>query len=478
MKSSVLFVGLAVVLAGCASVPPPRPLDAQASAQTLSARRLDDPGLAVALARVGLPAAASAPWTPDRVTVAALYFNPQLAQARATAAQAAAAATLAAQRTNPTLQLSPERVFSGGLGRAPWTVGLALLVPLLHPGEAAARDAMRQAETLAAQDQYAEAVWQTRSRAVAALRTLLLARREVDLAATTVRAERDFVAVAQQRLHLGEGDRGQLLAAELAAARAESALATRQADRVAARQALAAAIGVPVTALDGLRLGWPDLDAPPAPAALPPAALADDAAWNRLDLRAQLQRYRMAEAGLREAAGTRYPALAVAPGYVYDRGAHKWALGIDAQLPLFHGAGARIRAAVAARDEAAAAVLARQSQILHQLDGARAEYAQRYAAWRQLTAAAAAARATTARAEAQRAAGLIDRPAVLAARAVADQAALTATDAEGAALATLAQLEDAVQRPLWPASHLPDAAALAAPITTAAPAPTGEIHDR
>jgi len=478
MKSSVLSVALAVVLAGCASVPPPRPLDARASAQALSARRLDDPGLAAAFGRLGLATDPAAPWTPDRVTVAALYFNPQLAQARATAAHAAAAATLAAQRTNPTLQLSPEKVFSGGLGRAPWTVGLALLVPLLHPGEAAARREMRQAETLAAQDQYAEAVWQTRSHALAALRGLLLARRSVRLAQAVARAERDFVAVAQQRLRLGEGDRGQLLAAELAAARAESTLATRQADRVAARQALAAAIGVPAAALAGIALGWPGLDAPPAPAALPPAALADDAAWNRLDLRALLQRYRVAEAGLREAAGTRYPALAVAPGTIYDRGAHKWSLGIDAQLPLFHGAGARIRAAATARDEAAAAVLARQSQILHQLDGARAEYAQRYAAWRQLAVAAQAARQRAAQAEAQRAAGRIDRPGALAARAAADQAALAAADAEGAALASLAQLEDAVQRPLWPASHLPDAAALATSITTAVPAPTGEVHDR
>jgi outer membrane protein TolC len=148
------------------------------------------------------------------------------------------------------------------------------------------------------------------------------------------------------------------------------------------------------------------------------------------------------------------------------------------QLPLFHGAGARIRAAATARDEAAAAVLARQAQILHQLDGARTEYAQRYAAWRQLATAAHAAEQRAAQAEAQRTAGRIDRPAVLAARAAADQAALAAAVAEGAALTTLAQLEDAVQRPLWPVSHLPAAAALAESITTAAPAPTGEAHDR
>ncbi|MEO7127879.1 MAG: hypothetical protein ABI040_03290, partial [Rhodoferax sp.] len=58
--------------------------------------------------RLGLPGDVAAPWTPDRITVAAWYFDPILAQAHAAATRATADATVAAQRVNPTLSLTPE----------------------------------------------------------------------------------------------------------------------------------------------------------------------------------------------------------------------------------------------------------------------------------------------------------------------------------------------------------------------------------
>lgn len=113
---------LALSVAGCAAVSHAPAPDLQRQAQTLGARRLDDPGLVAAEARLHLPTSAHAAWTPDRITVAAWYFDPALAQARAGARRAEADAALAAQRTNPTLQLSPEKVFSGADVASPWVV--------------------------------------------------------------------------------------------------------------------------------------------------------------------------------------------------------------------------------------------------------------------------------------------------------------------------------------------------------------------
>ncbi|MDE2081479.1 MAG: TolC family protein, partial [Burkholderiales bacterium] len=189
MRAGAWALALAVGLAGCAAPPPaPPPPDLPQQARALAARRLDDPGLAAAQARLHLPTAADAPWTPDRITVAAWYFDPALAQARAVARQAEAEAARAAQRANPTLQLSPERIFSGAYAGSPWTVGAALLLPLLHPGEAAARRDIAAADTEQARDRAALAVWHSRVRAVAALRTLLLARQAQALAQTAAGA--------------------------------------------------------------------------------------------------------------------------------------------------------------------------------------------------------------------------------------------------------------------------------------------------
>lgn len=457
---------LSLALAACASMPGTRSPDLREQARALAGRQLDDTGLRTAEARLALPSAANEPWTPDRITVAAWYFDPQLAQARAGATRAAADAALAEQRVNPTLELSPEKVFGGATASSPWTIGIALLLPLLHPGEAAARRDVATADTDMARDRLALAVWQSRSRAIGALREVLLTRQAEALAtrvATTQAAYRNGV---RQRVAAGAGDRNAQLTAELEAQRSAADLSGRRAQRIAAEQALAGAIGVPWSALREATLMWPQLDAPPAPSALPAAALAQEAAWNRLDLAALLAQYRVADAQLRAAAGARYPTTSLAPGYIYDQGQRKFSFGVDVELPLFHGASARIRAAAAARDEAAAAVRARQSDILHALDAARADYTSRYDAWARMRLVSEAAQQVADGTRKRRMAGEADRGSERVAQAAAAQAELAALDALTTTLDSLGKLEDAVQRPVWPPSRLPGISATDDPISS------------
>ncbi|TAM92881.1 MAG: TolC family protein [Rhodanobacteraceae bacterium] len=450
---------LSLALAACVTAPVTRLPDLHEQARTLASRQLDDTGLRAAEARLALPSAANEPWTPDRIIVAAWYFDPQLAQARAGATRAAADAVLAAQRANPTLELSPEKVFSGATASSPWTIGIALLLPLLHPGEAAARRDVATASTEMAKDQLALAVWQSRSRSLGALREVLLTRRAETLAARVTTVEAAYRDSVRQRVAVGASDRAAQLTAELEAQRSAADLASRHAQRMAAEQALAGAIGVPWSALRDVILTWPQLDAPPAPSALPAVALAQEAAWNRLDLAALLAQYRVADAQLRAAAGTRYPTTSIAPGYIYDQGQRKFSFGVDVELPLFHGARARIRASAAARDEAAAAVRARQADILHALDAARADYTARYDAWTRMRRAAEAARQVADRAQRRRIAGEADRGSERVAQVTAAQAELAALDALTTTLNSLGTLEDTVQRPVWPPSRLPQASA-------------------
>lgn len=458
---SLFSAALALGLAACAAQRSEPAPNLRQQAGIWAARRLDAPGLASAETRLQLPSSVDSPWTPDRLTVAAWYFDPVLAHARASSARMAADAALAAQRANPTLQLSPEKIFNGSLGNSPWTIGAALLIPLLHPGESAARREIASADTVQARDRLALAAWQSRQRVVGALRGLLLARQAQALAQTVATAQADYRDGVRQRLAAGAVGRDALLASELDAQRAAAELTSRRAQSRAEEHALADAIGVPWSALRALPLAWPGLQTPPAPAALPPAALAQTAAWNRLDLAALLAQYRASAARLRAAAGTRYPATSVAPGYIYDQGRRKFSFGVNVELPLFHGAGARIRAAAAARDEAAAAVLARQAQILNALDAARADYTERYSAWQRMHAVATVARQRAARARRQRQAGQLDRGRETIADVASANAALVANDALVAALNSLARLENVQQRPLWPVSTLEPSSAAA-----------------
>ena len=78
------LIGLAVLttLAGCASYRP-RPVDLTKQAQRLEMRRLDDPELARYAAQLGRLPWPPAHWNRADLLVAALYYNPSLAIARA-----------------------------------------------------------------------------------------------------------------------------------------------------------------------------------------------------------------------------------------------------------------------------------------------------------------------------------------------------------------------------------------------------------
>lgn len=449
-------LALVALLGACASVPPPAPLDAAASAQALSARDLRDPALHAFVASVEPAASTGADWTPDRVALAAIWFDPVLATTRASAQRAAADAKANAERANPVLTLTPERIYHAATAGevSPWTITLSLALQLLHPGEGAAKQRIAADEARAADWDVADAVWKTRSRALAALRASLLATRALALAQRAADADSAWLASAQRRLAAGEGDRTELLLAQDAATRAAAAVQARRLADTDARHALAAAIGVPAAALADVAFEWPGLDAPPRPDAMDASSLGATAASDRVDLRALLVRYDIAEAQLRAAAGARYPQLGVAPGYIYDRGDRKYSFGVDVEVPLFHGADARIASAAAARDEAVAKVRQRQSEILDALDRARAGYVSRYAAWRALG----ATRDVAFDAERQAAAALRigsgDRPALLQAQARLAEADLAALDGLGGVLDGVAAIEDAVQRPLFPPSQL------------------------
>lgn len=446
---------IALLAAGCASAPPAAaPFDATANAQTWSARRMDDPALRAFIARSGAQADAD-DWTPERIGLAALWFDPALAAARASAQRTAADAKLASERANPTLTLTPEKIYHAAQAGevSPWTITLSLALQLLHPGEKAAKRGIEKGEIRAAEWDLADAVWKTRARALAALRSALFAERAVELAAQAAAADAAWQASAQRRVAAGEGDRTELFVTQDAATHAASAEQARRVAAVDAQQALAAAIGVPAAALQTVHSTWPQLDEPPAPDSLDPLAIGEAAAVNRVDLRALLARYDVAEAQLRQAAGTRFPQLGVAPGYIYDRGDRKYVFGVDVEVPLFHGADARIAAAAAARDEAAAKVRARQAEILGGLDRARSGYAQRHRAWQAALAVRAAAADAVRQADAALRVGSGDRPSLLQAQAKQAEADLAVLDAAAAAWDGLAAMEDAVQCPLFPSSR-------------------------
>lgn len=361
---------LSLLLTSCASVPS-RPIVPEISAAALDARSLDDPRLQAFLAASDAPTTPAALWDLHRLTLAAVFFHPDMEVTDARLAVAEAAIRTAAQRPNPSFNLTPQFNATNANPTA-WTIGTTINLLLELFGKREARTAEAKALAEAARFDIDSASWLVRGRVRSAMVALWSAERRATLVAQRRDLQVDLTGFVERRLALGEVS--SLDASRERASRDAAVLAVSDAARdvADARVSLATAIGVPVRALDGVRLDYAAITDAPPPADF--TTLRRVALTTRSDIQASLARYAASEAALKLQLANRFPNLSIGPGYQYDQGDNKFALSIQADLPIFNANGGPIAEAEARRREAAANFTALQAQVIGDIDRAIAAY--------------------------------------------------------------------------------------------------------
>lgn len=436
---------LSVLFNGCANYQP-KPLAPAQSAAQLEARRLDDAGL-----KNFLEQNSRAPknwpkkkWDLDSLTLAAFYFQPNLAVARAQWREAAAGIKTAAASPNPTVTVGPGYNFSAAAGIEPWMPFGSFDLPIETAGKRGKR--VSQAHHLAesARQNFIAAAWQTRANVRTALVDFVVASERAALVAEQFSAQQEISERQEQRLAVGDVSRADVTASRVALAKAQLDLSDAQAKCADARARLAEAIGVSSAALDDVKLDF-DL------AERAPKHLAGDdartlALCGRADVRAALADYAAAEDSLRLEIAKQFPDVHLNPGYQFDQGDHKWTLGLTFELPVLNQNQGPIREARARRETSAAKFTALQAQIIGELDRAVGELA---AARRQMKTSeelfSAAQQQKSARDGLK--AGATDKVDLLNSRIEFSAAALTRLDAQAKLQAAIGALENALQRP-------------------------------
>jgi cobalt-zinc-cadmium efflux system outer membrane protein len=118
-----LLTVLSLSPVGCARFQD-RPLNPADSAVRIEARTLSGSALRKFIESVFGRRTTAWPfktWDIDRLTLAAIYFHPDLALARAQAETADAATTTAAQRPNPSITVTPTWIRNLATAAVPWT---------------------------------------------------------------------------------------------------------------------------------------------------------------------------------------------------------------------------------------------------------------------------------------------------------------------------------------------------------------------
>lgn len=455
---AVVTAATTALLAGCAtrsSAPPAVPTEA---ASTVATRSLDNEGLRDFLRR-NLGREPSG-WDFETLCWVAFHYHPSLALARARWAAAEAEYVTAAARPNPVVGLVPGFSTNAPAGTSPWFPAINLDF-LLETGDKRARrsEAGRQ-RAEAARLEVMAAAWQVRAELRSALIDWRAAEKHATLAARAVQIQQQLASLLQQRLDLGAITGPEAAAARQAVLRAEAVAADTRGQVGPARNRVAAALGVPLSALDGIGLG----EVPSAP------DLADDALaqarrlalQNRSDVLASLAAYAAAVADLRLAVAGRHPDVHLDPGFQWDQGQDKWSVGLSFEVPVFNHHEGPIALAEARAQEAAAQVTATQAKAIAAIDGAVAAHAAAVERERQLSVLHASAERLRQLAEDRLRVGAADQAEVLDARLtlLADEVDLA--EAAAATARTAGQIEDALEVPF---PHLDSLLAQPAPAT-------------
>lgn len=439
---------LAALLSACVHYTP-RPRPPERIAVGFTQRTLSDPQLRALLERQ-LPARAwpRPQWDRADLLVAMLYFNDGLAAGRASARVATAGTRTAREHPNPTVTLMSE--YANQHDGAPLWLWAVVTDWLLDAG--ARRGARIALADLAAQRagyDLAELTWKQRGALRRAAADLLITEREIALRETVNTDRQAQLDMARRRLEVGAASRGDLDRLVRDALQDEQQLHDARRRASLARSALAVAVGVPVKVLAGLKLGWEQLDDPPAVDALQLERARDEALLARADVHGAVVAYGTAEQALRLEVARQYPDVHLGPAYTWDHGIRRYQFNLGLTLPLMNRNAGAIGEAEARREEAGAHLEATVALAWQEIDEA---IRQCQLARARLTEVRGPVYDAAQRIYAQTArgfdAGANDRTELVAARVAHTLAELQVLDAVRTAQEALATLEDALRRPL------------------------------
>ncbi|MHB8389330.1 MAG: TolC family protein [Acidobacteriaceae bacterium] len=452
MKPIAVWALLAALfLAGCAPYKyHAAPISPAALAQSLYSRSLDDPDLRSWMKQNADFQTSAWPlktWNLDSLTLAAYYFNPDLDVARANAASAEAAIQTAAMKPNPTVSAGPgyETV-----PEAPFLMGADFSLPIETAGKRGYRIASATHLSRVSRLQLAQTAWVVRSRVRSAFVDYLFAEKAAGLLRTEESLQSKYAQIIEIRFRAGEIALPEVTTARIDLTNLRQALRTAEGQVHTTHAALASAIGIPDSALDGKTLTWPDLDRLPGLASLPSRTIHQSAVLNRLDVQRALEQYEAAQSNLQLQAARQYPDINIGPGYAYEEGFNLISLNLSSVLPLRNHNQGPIAEAEAQRKVAGTQLLAVQSTVISDSDKALAQYAATYATLQESKHSVSELEQQQRTATHLLQSGETEQFTVIAAEvqtAVAERARL---DAQHQAQLSLGLLEDALQRPIDP----------------------------
>ena len=436
------------LLSGCTSFQP-KPITPSKTVDSLESRTLDSPGIRNFISRnLGQTACLTKSWNLSCLTLAAFYYQPDLDVARAQWGIAKAHVVTAGMHPNPSLGFSAQQNAVEPRGVEPWALFWNLGIPVETAGKRGYRIMQAKHLSSAARFDLASVTWKVYSRVRSGMINLYAARNEADILQKQVSSQQAMVQLRERRFQSGEISLPELSSARIALQNAMVTLNDSRSRESQAKIELASAIGI--TSLAGVTIDFSGMT--PNPQMLPAKAMRREALLNRSDVLSALAAYEATQNALQLEIATQYPDVRLGAGYDWGQG---WMLGLTLPLPLFNQNEGPIAEAEARRKEAAAAFTAVEARAVGEIDSALAAY---QAGARKLSEADGLLHDQRINQRVIRSrfkVGDVDQLALAASRDTLLSAELAHLGVVTGEMRSLGRLEDAVQRPFFPAAPLP-----------------------
>ncbi len=374
------------LLTSCSYLPyQAKPLDSQTITAKLINKDPSSPEFNAYLKSQGVTQLPIQSWGLNELTYCALFFNPSLDVAKAKWVAMQASINTANQRQIPSIngKLAHSNLKNGD--RSPWAYGLGLDIPLETANKRQIRTELASYEAEIAHIEVAQVAWQLRSQ----IATQLIDYHESVALAALLQKELDtqtaLLHMLDKRFKLGMLSSHEFNAAKLQQQKTLQALNAEQARSPALHTKLAASVGLTSEKFNTLHLMPLDLDvtlnkilAYNLNSAKKPNSLQSAALLNRLDIRAALARYAVAESKLKIEVAKQYPDISLSPSFAFEFGDSIWSLGISSLFNLFnqntHLNSSLIAEATRLREVEAAQFEALQAKVIGDLSQAQAIY--------------------------------------------------------------------------------------------------------
>ena len=427
----------------------PAPLNLPLAAENDIARRLDDPKVQTALVANGQDTTGwpDIVWNRDKLTTAMLSIHPEQQAARAKAAAALKRIQSGLKPSTPELNTTLEHHSQTSDGKnSPWAVGAGLQWQLVDASVTTALSDYASVETQDVALSVGETAWRLHTALSAALLEKQVALERARLAAKSLElalAREQSVAV-RERYGVASALEVQLTAQRLQDAKREAAEA--DAANVTAQTRLASALSVPFDTLNTMR--FEEWQTPVIPDAATTRQLA---LQNQLAFARERMQYNLAEAELKLQVAKQYPSFSIGPGLLWSQGDTVWQFTFSLPAALLNRNKAAIETAEAQRSAQGAQVLAKQSEIISEVERLRLNALALYQPLQIARASLQTAQSQLQLTTAQFDAGNVEALSVIDARSLYLQAERTVWEARTAFVRASWELESAIQ---FPISHI------------------------